>query len=611
MIVSSFPNMPRAPRGKLSPWIENLILCYDSQEGGSGGRLKAHVIGVGQMSQSQAQGSDGPTGLLYLSDGVLQIPAILTASAWEHLQDQEDRESFTSLLNTTVCIQDYRLQFHMAQEQTKCRFFLLVGELATTAAGPVKDKTPCCTTLPSIRLKICKTWRGLLAEEVQDSQASQCGFDLSELLGEWQHDCLQVVLDDVKERLMTICTRSVSPQPSTSTCISLPTHPDTCTSTSWDVDRVRYKGEKSFTVPVKCLLIPEEDALQLQTGLHVGGTTPSELSAAPEDRKIDLIQVDKPSESTQPSADETEWHIGMLAVEETDHDAPSYSPLSLKDGIRPLSNPWDIFPPPCETSSSSDASPVAEPIHLLHDPTNAVSKPDHDGIITSTQVPTHSSKESWQTSEMSEEGQSFLPPYQKPPHLSGLRTTVDPLTSTSVSTPDTFTHPSDKPTTTEKLCSCTPQQKRPPLDQDSQILQSVMEEAAERKCREAKKKRSEPTSGALTALVAEDKDASQIGGSPPSWLFETPINSGSQEDSCHQDAQTLTADSRKTPSVHSDGKPFSYTYQVSGQNLQDLSHLEVAGSWLHWAVKYLLVPEQTDIPYSKSVTSSHMSSDRT
>lgn len=598
--------MPRAFWGKLSPWIENLILCYGSQEGSSGGRLKAHVIGVGQMSQSQAQGSDGPTGLLFLSDGVLQIPAVLTASAWEHLQDQEDRESFTSLLNTTVCIQDYRLQFHMAQEQTKCRFFLLVGELATTAAGPVKDKTPCCTTLLSIRLKICKTWRVLLAEEVQDSQASQCGFDLSELLGEWQHDCLQDVVDDVKERLMTIYSRSVSPQPSTSTCIPLPTHPDTSTTTSWDVDRVTYKGEESFTVPVKCLLIPEEDALQLQSVPNVGSRTQNELSAASEDRKIDLLQVDQPSESAQPSADETE-----PAVEETDHDAISYSPLSLQDGIRPLSNPWDIFPPPCESSSSSDASPVAEPIHLLHSPTNAASKPDHSGIITSTQLPTHSSKESWHTSEMSEEGQSFLPPYQRPPHSSGLPITVDPSTSTSVSTPEPFTRPSNKLTTTENLCTDTPQQKLPPLDQDSQSLERVMEEAAEKKCSEAKKERSEPPSGALTALVDEGKEASQIGGSPPSWLFETLTSSGSQEDSFHQDAQTATAVSRRSPSVHSDGKPFSYSYRVSGQNLQDFSHFKVAGPWLNWAVKYLLVPKQNDVPHSKSVTSSQMPSDGT
>ncbi|KAG8012849.1 hypothetical protein GBF38_020772 [Nibea albiflora] len=110
--------MPRPSRIRLSPWIETLILSYGShpqvEEGGGGGGssgwLKAHVIGLGPMSQSQAQGSEGPTALLFLSDEVLQIPAMLTASAWERLQYQEERESLASLLNTTVYIQDYQLQ---------------------------------------------------------------------------------------------------------------------------------------------------------------------------------------------------------------------------------------------------------------------------------------------------------------------------------------------------------------------------------------------------------------------------------------------------------------------------------------------------------------------
>lgn len=617
--------MPRAPRSRLSPWIENLILNYGSQEVGSSGRLKAHVIGVGQMSQSQAQGSDSPTGLLFLSDGVLQIPAILTASAWEHLQDQEDRESFTSLVNTTVCIQDYRLQFHMAQEQTKCRFILSVGELATTAAGPVKDNTPCCTTLPSVRVKICKTWRVLLNQEAQDSQTSQCGFDLSELLGEWQHDCMQAVLDDVRERLRTVCSCPVSLQPSTSTYTSLATHSHTSTVTSWDVDRVRYKGGKSFSVPIKCLLIPEEDALQLQTVPNVGSRTPNELPAASEDRKIDLPQVCKPSETAQPSLDDTEWRIGKLAVVETDCAASVYSPLSAEDGmlhedmiaemidgdIRRLSNPWDIFPPPCDTSSSSDASPEATPTHFLHNPTAAESKPDHAAIVTSTQLPVHSSKESQQTSEHSKEEHSYLPPYQKTPHSSSLPTTAGSSTSASVSTPEPFTGSSDKLPATDELRTDTAQQKVTPLDQESQSLEKDMEETAERKYRKAKRKRSAPPPEALTVLVDEEEEDAQISGSPPSWLFDTRAGSRAQEDSGHQQAQTVGTVSRRTPSVHSDGRPFSYSYQVSGQNLQDCSQLKVAGSWLHWAVKYLLVPKQTDNPHSASETSNQTSSDRT
>ncbi|XP_040893427.1 adrenocortical dysplasia protein homolog [Toxotes jaculatrix] len=613
-------NMPRPSRNKLSPWIENLILSYGSPEGdsggssSSGGRLKAHVIGVGQMSKSQAQGSEGPTGLLFLSDGVLQIPAILTASAWEHLQEQEDRECFTSLVNTTVCIQDCRLQFHMALEQFKCRFFLLVGELATTAAGPVKDNTPCCTTLASVRLKICKTWKAQLGPEVQDSQRSQCGFDLSELLGEWQHDCVQDVLEDVRERLMVASSRPVSPQPSTSLHISPVTSPGTCTATGWDVDRVRHKGVKSFSVPIKCLLIPEEDAQQLQTPSAVGSRTPSGLCADSEDRKRDLPQVCKNSEGARPSVDDADWQTAMPAAEEGDPDTNENSPLSAEDymlhedtitrmtdsDIRPLSNPWDIFPPPCETSSSSDASPQATPSNTLHLPTAAKFKPDDAAILTSTQLPVHSPNESQQTSEHSKGEHSYFPPYQKPPPSTRLPASAGSSTSTSVSPPEPFSRPSDLSPATDKQCAPTAQQNLSALDQEDTVLKD-MEETIYRKCRKAKRKRSEPTPEALTTLVEEQEEEAQTSGNPPSWLFETQAGSGAEEG--HKKGQTAGTTPRRSLPVHSNGRPFSYSYRVSGQNLQDFSRFRVAESLMHWAVKYLVVPKPTDNPHNGSVTS--------
>ncbi|XP_039988097.1 adrenocortical dysplasia protein homolog [Xiphias gladius] len=606
--------MPRPSRSKLSPWIENLILSYGSQEGNSSsGRLKAHVIGVGQMSQSQAQGAEGPTGLLFLSDGVLQIPAILTASAWEHLQEQEDRECFTSLVNTTVCIQDYRLQFHMALEQIKCRFFLLVGELATTAAGPVKDNTPCFTTLPSVRLKISKTWRALLGQEAQDSQKSQCGFDLSELLGEWQHDFVQAVLEDVQEKLMVASSSPESPQPST----SLLTHPNAFSAPSWDVDRVRYKGVKCFSVPIQCLLIQEEDAQQLQMPPNFGNRTLSGLSAAYEDRKRDLPQDCRPSDTTQPSVDDAEWQIAKPAVAERDCDIHENSPLPVEhcmlyegmiaqmvdSDIGLLANPWNIFPPPCDTSSSPDVSPEATPTNTLHKPTAAKPKPDHAEILTSTQLPVHSPKESQQTSEHSKGEHSYFPPYQKPLNSAFRPATASSSTSTSVSPPKPFSRPSNLSPSTDDHCTFTAQQNLLALEQENEILEKDIEETIDRKYRNAKRKRSKPIPGALTTLLEEQEEEAHISGNPQSWLFHSQVGSVAKEGSSYKKGQTAGTLLRNAPTVHSNSRLFPFSYQVSLRNLQDFSRIKVAESLLHWAVKYLVVPKDTDNPHNMSVTS--------
>lgn len=553
--------MPRLPRNRLSPWIERLILSYGSQEEQQeevGSRLKAHVIGVGQMSQSQAGNTEGPTGLLFLSDGVLQIPAVLTASAWEHLQEQEDRECFSSLLNSTVCIQDYRLQFHMASEQTKCRFFLSVGELATTAAGPVKDNTPCCTTLSSVRMKICKTWRALLGQE--DSQKSQCEFDLSQLLGEWQHDCLQAVLEDVREKLTR--GRAASLQPSTSTCHST----QTCSSTRWDVDRIRYKGEKCFSVPVKYLLIPEEDSQQVQTLKNAESSTERM-------EEENILQVCNPPETTQPSVDATHWQIVQPAAVQGVCASSDSSSLPMEDSLlhedvitggtdEPLSNPWNIFSPPCISSSSSDASPEATPSISPHPASAAESKPDP---ATSTQLPAHLVES------------SYFPPYQK--QLTALPTTATSSCSASGSmiAPEMENHR-----------TWTAQQSLPPVDRER-------EETTLTRHGKVKRKQSESTPEALdTSTLAEDKEA-ELSSSPPSWLFDTSVGGSSAEDGSSPKRASGSVP-RKIPKVHRDGRLFSYSYRVCGQNLQDFSRFRMTESLLHWAVKYLVTPKQTDNP---------------
>lgn len=540
--------MPHSSCSKVYPWIENVILRYGSREEGSSGRLKAHVIGTGHMSQSQAQGSDSPTGLLFLSDDVVRIPAVLTAAAWEHLQNHEDRESFTSLLNTTVGIQDFQLQFHMAAEQTKCRFFLSVGGLTTISAGPNKDNTPCCTTLPSVRLKICQTWRAMQEQDILESEASQSGFDLTELLGQWQLDCMQSAVEGVKERLMEMQGHS---------------SPLGCVGTRWDADRVRYKGESSFTVPLKCLLIPEEEALQPRASNQVPD---SEVPAASEATSGDPSQ---PAEATQASVDAEAWAIGELPVLQSEPNASQGLSLSEEENIpqddmiveladssvRPLSNPWDIFPPPHATSSSSEVSPLeTTPTELRTDLTGF--------------------------GKSGKEETSFLTPYQKAQGSSS--DSAPAVSSTSVRASGS---PNEPPATEELSTNAV--QEHPPSGQESLNLELGTEES---KCRKAKRKRDE------CPLPPEHREEDVlVGSSPCSWLCDTLASSrSSEEDDHHQRASGLQWASAKTPRVHSDGMPFSYSYEVTGQNLVDLSQFKVTGSCLQWAIRYLLVPKETD-----------------
>ncbi|XP_013886363.1 adrenocortical dysplasia protein homolog [Austrofundulus limnaeus] len=486
--------MARSAPPELSPWIERLILDYSGPEeerrprSGSG-CIRARVVGVGHQSMSQvrARGSDGPVELLLLSDGELRLPAVLTAAAWDCLQEQEDRESLDSFLNTNVLVQDYRLRFHMDPDLDKAMFFLSLEEVTTCGAGRFQDHCPCCTTRASIKTKVLQTWRSLLG---QNSQGSQSGHELSLLLRACHQDSLQPVLDHVQVLLMTPPGLSTSPHSSSLTR----------STSSWDMDRVRYKTERPFRVPVKSLLIPEGPESRTQTG--------------PE------------------SVDHTDWQVPDLG------GGPVCGPAKSSDmSDRPSSNPWDLFPPPC-TSPSDESSP---------EPTQ-----DQPGPVSSTPGPG------------SEESPSLLPPYQNPP------TSSVPVWSSSVQSP---AEPlvSDRTHVPAGLQTC------PSLDGDHGVQEGP---AVYRK---PKRKRCDVT----PEKVSEWEGPSP---SPPSWLFQT------QESRTQEDSGPKPPGPRRTPSVHEDGVPFSYTYTVSGQNLQDFSRFRVPEPVLRWALRYLLTPEPSGPP---------------
>ncbi|XP_077424657.1 adrenocortical dysplasia protein homolog [Vanacampus margaritifer] len=508
--------MPRVIRGALSPWIEGLIQSYSSEEGRSNsGRLKAHVTSVGQMSLSQARNVEGPTGLIFVSDSVMQIPAILTSSAWEHLQEQEERECFTSLLNTTVCIRNYRLQFHMATEPTKCRFFLSVGAMQSIAAGPTKNITPCCTTSPSVQQKIYQTWKTLLVQETQDTQTNHNDFNLSDLLGEWQHDSLQTVLEDVRQKL-TIA-RGANLQTSTSTGPPSLTQPDMFSPTGWDIERVLDDGMGNFSIPIKCLLIPQRCAMHEQKENSDILTTEGDMEF---NLRLSESTVD-PADSQTATFTQEEGKVQNCGENITHHDNECVD-WTNKD-ITPLEKPWELFPAP-NGFSFSDMSQEAIEEHIKGD-------------------------------------LGSLPPYQKQPLSSG---------SSNTATSSSHAAPEDTQTMIENV--------------DTQQGTVV------RQHRKAKRKRDPPCVQEAQTTVAVEQDEAQLAGSPPSWLFDSVMASGNVEGNIH--VQTLAAKRRKPLTVHADGEPFSYTYVVSGQNLQDLSRFQVTKSLLPWAVKYL-VPKGT------------------
>ncbi|XP_061677456.1 adrenocortical dysplasia protein homolog [Syngnathoides biaculeatus] len=524
--------MLRVTRSTLSPWIESLIQSYSSEDESNGGRLKAYVTSLGQMSQSQARNVEGPTGLLLLSDGVVQIPAILTSSAWEHLQEQEDKECFTSLLNTTVCVRNYRLQFYMDTELTKCKFFLSVGELHTTAAGPSKGNTPCCTSLLSVQQKICETWRTVLVRETEDSQKSHNDFDLSDLLGEWQHDSFQTVLADVRERLMTLRTADL--QSSTSTCVPSLNQLNTFTRAGWDIELATHNGTACFTIPIKCLLIPEGHAMEDQNAnadvltMDEDGEFKlflSESPVAPEG--CQTAELTKGVAETQNYVDNTMHHNNIDVV------------LTNKT-LTPLEKPWEMFPAPGFTIPDRSQEDIPRQFVQCDQQNPHINRTSNQNPVTSTQP---------ENIQHSKGNYSSLPPYQKLPLPSDSSDTATPINS-------------------QTLIEYVDMQE---------IAVGWQYRTAMRK-REWASVQEEQTTVAMEEVHF------------PYGLLHSVTGSGTVGGSI--DIQTLGAKQGKM-TVHTDGGPFLYTYNVTGQNLQDLSRFTVAEPLLSWAVKYLVLPEQT------------------
>lgn len=573
--------MPRDRTTKLEPWIERLIRSHGTEQETRIGRLKAHVVGVGQISESQAQGIECPPGLLFLSDGVVQIPAILTQDAWENLQDQEDRECLSSLNNCTVCVQAYSLQFNMATEETKCRFFLSVGDLVTIAAGTYKDNTPCCTSLSFVRMMIRTTYRSFIGDSALLTQNTQQGFCLSQLLGDWHHDYMKDLLENIRERLRTQrCT-----QPSTSSSYLPQRSSVTYTKTGWDTNRDKYKGEDCFCIPISHLLIPDEKTELLRTPSDVGSATPSGLLLHSDDTLPDVqlegqnigafqsitTEVNLQTEEPAPQLKRHSCHEPTFPQESINEE------LVSEDMVQTKGSPWDMFVPPYEllrTSSSSDVSMTLEPTPAQESPSLLGPIPipvqlQPVPMATSTQVPSQSSMITQGTDRNRTEHSAF-PPYQKP------GASHSPVPTKAISLAGSPPSPN--------LCSGTEHAHKVPLSAREHVeVDGDEQEVLQRRSTNAKRKSSQRT-----------PEEVQRARSPPSWLFESQLIPNAEEGSSCKYAQPQTIALMKPCNVHSDGTLFSYSYHLSGRILDNLSKFRVPNDMLHWAVKQLVLPKQTD-----------------
>ncbi|XP_043100137.1 adrenocortical dysplasia protein homolog isoform X2 [Puntigrus tetrazona] len=256
------PKIKRRRMAELDPWIEKLIQNYGQNNCET--TVKAKVIGVCDISDSQRMEHTDAC-MLFVSDGSAVIPAVLSDAAWESLQDMEEMDSFTGLHNAIVYIRGFELKFDMNSDLASCQFYLKVNQMNIICITSKHHHPPSCTTIPSVRDQIIKTWRS----RREGSVSSASGVSLSSLLDVWHNDIIINILNDATEKL----TMSATYCPSAST----PTH--------WHRERLHWRGQEQFIVPLPFLLIPEEqrELMTADPSADSESETPNGLAPPPEE----------------------------------------------------------------------------------------------------------------------------------------------------------------------------------------------------------------------------------------------------------------------------------------------------------------------------------------
>uniref|UniRef100_A0A8C1MFB8 ACD shelterin complex subunit and telomerase recruitment factor n=1 Tax=Cyprinus carpio TaxID=7962 RepID=A0A8C1MFB8_CYPCA len=487
------PKIKRRRMAELEPWIEKLIQNYGQSQCET--TVKANVVGVCDISDSQRM-EHTDVCMLFMSDGSAVIPAVLSDAAWERLQDLEEMESFTGLHNAIVYVRSFELKFDMNPDLASCQFYLKVNQMNTICIASKHQHPPSCTTLPSVRDQIIKTWRS----HREGSVSSASGVSLSSLLDVWHNDIIINILNDATEKI----TMSATYCPSVAT----PTH--------WHRERLHWRGQEQFIVPVPFLLIPEEQR---------------------------ELMTDDP----------------MCAVADSESETPN-----------------DLAPPPVEshpTSASSANQTMAA----------------QDGISGSCPEEGQSTLEHTRpevlcgTGELSGDGESPWDMFTQEPALLGRCSTSDSNEQESQSLLKEVP-PLPVATSTQAQIS---KQISGAMSVDGITLSQRPKPTQFSPSHSSDKSFRDPSQ-------EQDKECAL---SPPSWLVHNTAPPSEQRPLASPPAGPKPSASPPTKprKVHSDGTPFSYLYHPQPQVATALSHFQIPGHLIQWAVRYLGTSDCGDV----------------
>uniref|UniRef100_A0A8C1MBT1 ACD shelterin complex subunit and telomerase recruitment factor n=1 Tax=Cyprinus carpio TaxID=7962 RepID=A0A8C1MBT1_CYPCA len=477
------PKIKRRRMAELEPWIEKLIQNYGQSQCET--TVKANVVGVCDISDSQRM-EHTDVCMLFMSDGSAVIPAVLSDAAWERLQDLEEMESFTGLHNAIVYVRSFELKFDMNPDLASCQFYLKVNQMNTICIASKHQHPPSCTTLPSVRDQIIKTWRYLRYVP------NLPGVSLSSLLDVWHNDIIINILNDATEKI----TMSATYCPSVAT----PTH--------WHRERLHWRGQEQFIVPVPFLLIPEEQR-ELMTDDPIADSeseTPNDLAPPPVESHPTSASSANQTMAAQDGISGSCPEEGQSTLEHTRPEVLCGTGELSGDG----ESPWDMFtqePALLGRCSTSDSNEQESQSLLKEVPPLPVA--------TSTQA-------------------------QISKQISGAMS-VDGITLSQRPKPTQFSpsHSSDKSF------------RDPSQEQDKECALS-----------------------------------------PPSWLVHNTPSASPPTKPRKKCSYIVPASLLQ---VHSDGTPFSYLYHPQPQVATALSHFQIPGHLIQWAVRYLGTSDCGDV----------------